>query len=84
MEHITNGKIEQNCPTAVTLGNFDGVHMGHRKLIETAKEYAEKENLKSVVFTFKPHPMFIFGNRENNALIMSRANSVEALSLIFP
>ena len=59
MEHITNGKIEQNCPTAVTLGNFDGVHMGHRKLIETAKEYAEKENLKSVVFTFKPHPMFI-------------------------
>ena len=71
MEHITNGKIEQNCPTAVTLGNFDGVHMGHRKLIETAKEYAEKENLKSVVFTFKPHPMFIFGNRENNALIMS-------------
>lgn len=71
MEHITNCDIEQDRPTAVTLGNFDGVHKGHRKLIETAKEYAEKENLKSVVFTFKPHPMFIFGNRENNALIMS-------------
>lgn len=71
MEHITNSKIEQDRPTAVTLGNFDGVHMGHRRLIETAKEYAEKENLKSVVFTFKPHPMFIFGNRDNNALIMS-------------
>ncbi len=71
MEHITNCEIEQSQPTAVTIGNFDGVHMGHRKLIETAKEYAEKENLKSIVFTFKPHPMFIFGNRENNALIMS-------------
>lgn len=71
MEHITNSEIGQSRPTAVTLGNFDGVHMGHRRLIETTKEYAEKENLKSVVFTFKPHPMFIFGDRENNALIMS-------------
>ena len=52
MEHITNSEIEQSRPTAVTLGNFDGVHMGHRRLIETTKEYAEKENLKSVVFTF--------------------------------
>ncbi len=71
MEHITNCDVEQSCPTVVTLGNFDGVHMGHRKLIETATEYAKKENLKSVVFTFSPHPMFIFGNRENCALIMS-------------
>lgn len=71
MEHITDSRIEQSCPTAVTLGNFDGVHMGHRRLIETAKEYAEREGLKSIVFTFSPHPMFIFGNRENNALIMS-------------
>lgn len=71
MEHITSCDIEQSCPTVVTLGSFDGVHMGHRKLIETTKEYAKKENLKSVVFTFNPHPMFIFGNRENNALIMS-------------
>ncbi len=71
MEHITDCKIEQDRPTAVTIGNFDGVHMGHRKLIETTKEYAGRENLKSIVLTFKPHPMFIFGNRENNALIMS-------------
>ncbi len=56
--------------TVVTLGNFDGVHMGHRKLIETAKKYAEKLS-KAVVLTFNPHPMFIFGDRENNALIMS-------------
>lgn len=80
MEHITNCEIEQSRPTAVTLGNFDGVHMGHRKLIETAKEYAEKEGLKSVVFTFKPHPMFIFGNRENNALIMSPEEKEIAIS----
>ncbi len=71
MEHITNSEIEQSCPTAVTIGNFDGVHMGHRRLIETTKELAGEEGLKSVVLTFYPHPMFIFGNREKNALIMS-------------
>lgn len=71
MKHITNSEIEQSVDTVVTIGNFDGVHMGHRCLIETAKEYAEKENLKSIVLTFAPHPMFVFGNRENAALIMS-------------
>ncbi len=79
MEHITTSAIEQSCPTAVTLGNFDGVHMGHRRLIETAKEYAERENIKSVVFTFSPHPMFLFGNRENNALIMSPEEKMLAI-----
>ncbi len=71
MEHIKGLSIEQNRPTAVTLGNFDGVHMGHRRLIQLTKEYAEKENLKSVVFTFWPHPMFIFQNKEHSALIMA-------------
>ena len=33
MEHITTTDIKQNVPTAVTLGNFDGLHMGHRSLI---------------------------------------------------
>ena len=71
MEHITSTDIDQTVDTVVTIGNFDGVHMGHRKLIETAKEYAEKLSLKLVVLTFNPHPMFVFGDRKNAALIMS-------------
>ena len=39
-------------PSAVTLGKFDGVHMGHQKLIEMIQEKAKQENLLSVVFTF--------------------------------
>ena len=34
---INNTNIEQNDFTAVTLGNFDGMHLGHNKLIETTK-----------------------------------------------
>ena len=71
MEHITNTNIKQNVPTAVTLGNFDGVHMGHRSLINLMKEKAEEQNLKSIVFSFYPHPMFLFGtNSDSRALIM--------------
>lgn len=46
-------------PSAVTLGKFDGVHMGHQKLISIVKEKAEKEGLLSVVFTFDKIPLSI-------------------------
>lgn len=71
MEHITDTHIEQDRPTAVTLGNFDGLHMGHRALVRLTKHFAEEENLKSVVFTFSPHPMLVFKKREDFALIMA-------------
>ena len=71
MEHIKGYDIEQIEGTSVTLGNFDGIHLGHRKLISTAKEYALKHALKSVVFTFSPHPMFLLKNKPHSALIMS-------------
>lgn len=40
----------------VTIGNFDGVHLGHRRLIEQMKEVARTEGGTSVVVTFRPHP----------------------------
>lgn len=42
--------------TAVALGNFDGVHLGHQELIREAVEQAEKDSVKSAVFTFSNHP----------------------------
>ena len=43
-------------PTAVALGNFDGVHLGHQQLIKKMVEKAKEENLASAVFTFSNHP----------------------------
>lgn len=71
MNYITDYQIEQEKPTAVTLGNFDGLHQGHRALIGLTKQFAEEEDLNCVVFTFSPHPMFLFKKKPDFALIMS-------------
>jgi riboflavin kinase/FMN adenylyltransferase len=42
--------------TSLTIGNFDGVHLGHQKILNAAVEKARAENLKSAVITFDPHP----------------------------
>ena len=47
------------CNTVITIGNFDGVHLGHRLLIEKTKSMAKKMNAKSLVFSFCPHTMQI-------------------------
>ena len=43
-------------PSAVALGNFDGVHLGHQELIKKAVERAKADGLKAAVFTFSNHP----------------------------
>lgn len=43
----------------VTLGNFDGVHLGHQRIFEKVKEEAGKIGGESVVVTFEPHPLKI-------------------------
>ena len=71
MEHITDGQVDRSRPTAITLGNFDGLHQGHRALIHLTKQFAADEGLESVVFSFSPHPMLVFKKKEDFALIMS-------------
>lgn len=61
MKVIETGQFKIEEPTAVTIGNFDGIHLGHQELINNVLKYGEKENLKSVVFSFEPHPMEFFG-----------------------
>ena len=46
-------KISQ--PTAVAIGNFDGIHLGHQKILEALAERAQKSRLISVCLTFEPH-----------------------------
>jgi riboflavin kinase/FMN adenylyltransferase len=44
-------------PSAVTLGNFDGVHLGHRELFRHLVKTARQLGCRSVVYTFDPHPL---------------------------
>ena len=49
-------EIKNTEPAVVALGNFDGIHRGHRALIETAVRQAKEKNVRSAVFTFQDHP----------------------------
>lgn len=52
-------KIIGNTRTAVALGTFDGVHIGHKSIIQRARELAEEFGGKSAVFTFSNHPLSV-------------------------
>lgn len=48
----------------VTIGSFDGVHIGHRQVVENLKVEARQRGGKSVVFTFWPHPAVVLGTKQ--------------------
>lgn len=56
-------------PTVVTIGTFDGVHIGHRKIINRLVNTGKQEGLKSVILTFFPHPRMVLQKDSNIKLI---------------
>ena len=63
MVHIKDKNIQQNFGTVVTIGNFDGVHVGHQQLVKTTVCYAQKNALRSLVFSFDPHPKTVLSGQ---------------------
>ncbi|MCR8745106.1 bifunctional riboflavin kinase/FAD synthetase [Romboutsia lituseburensis] len=53
-------EINNKNKSVITIGNFDGLHKGHRVLIKETVDYAKKNNIQSVVFTFENHPANYF------------------------
>ncbi|MBU0508449.1 hypothetical protein KKH27_06400 [bacterium] len=45
--------------SVITVGFFDGVHLGHRAILERVVEAAGAQNLRSVLLTFDPHPQAV-------------------------
>lgn len=82
MEYIKDTKEFTSPPSVVVLGNFDGIHIGHRKLICKALELSRKLGLKSLVLTFDPHPSFVLANKEPVDLIYLSCEKERLLSNI--
>ncbi len=50
------------------IGNFDGVHLGHQKLLEKTVKSANNRNIPSIVITFDPHPSALFSKNSMQAI----------------
>ena len=60
-------------PVAVTIGNFDGVHLGHQRLLDAVAEAARENGVAPAVLTFDPHPAAIVGPQRNTRLLSNHA-----------
>ncbi len=63
----------------VTIGTFDGVHLGHRKVIRRLQELAQKVKGETVIFTFYPHPRLVLNTEDNGLRLI---NTLEEKKLL--
>lgn len=75
-QNISNFKLKN---TAITIGIFDGVHVGHKSVIKKLVEISKASNLESVVFTFWPHPQMVFQPENHNLRLLNSINEKRAL-----
>ncbi len=64
----------------LALGNFDGVHRGHRKILDRVRRVASERAATSVVMTFDPHPPRVVRPDKAPPLLMTKAQKLEALA----
>jgi riboflavin kinase/FMN adenylyltransferase len=64
----------------LALGNFDGLHRGHRKILDRVQRVAGERGATSVVMTFDPHPPRIVRPDKAPPLLMTKAQKLEALA----
>jgi riboflavin kinase/FMN adenylyltransferase len=64
----------------LALGNFDGVHRGHRKILDRVRRVASEHGATPVVMTFDPHPSRIVRPDKAPPLVMTPAQKLEALA----
>lgn len=62
-----------------TLGNFDGIHLGHQALVRNAVADAKRRGIPSVVLTFEPHPLKILAPARAPRLILSHKDKMQLL-----
>ena len=67
-------------PTVLTIGNFDGIHLGHRRLLSMLRDQARRFGLPSTVLTFEPHPREFFTPGQAPARLASLREKLTMLS----
>ncbi|MBQ0734933.1 bifunctional riboflavin kinase/FAD synthetase [Aquimarina celericrescens] len=70
---------DNKIPSVVTIGTFDGVHIGHKKIIERLLESASNNGLESVILTFFPHPRMVLQQDSGIKLINTIEERIQIL-----
>ncbi len=70
--------------SVIAIGNFDGVHLGHQKVLKEARLKAKKNNLNFGVVSFEPVPVMFFNKNIKNHRINNYDQKVEYLKKISP
>jgi riboflavin kinase/FMN adenylyltransferase len=78
--HHTLEQLPRFRNAVITIGTFDGVHEGHRKIIEALTSQTKKVNGESVIITFHPHPRKIVNASDPLQLINTLDEKIELLS----
>lgn len=66
-------------PMAATIGNFDGVHLGHQAILSSATSTARARGVPSLCITFDPHPLAVVAPSRRPKLLMTRRQKIEAI-----
>lgn len=74
---IINSKVEK--PLALTIGFFDGVHLGHRFLVSELSKLAKEKGLDSAVLTFRTHPRQVLHSDYIPSLLTTAEEKIELL-----
>jgi riboflavin kinase/FMN adenylyltransferase len=72
-------EIQRRTPSIVALGNFDGVHLGHRRILETLLFESRATGLDPVIVTFEPHPRYYFKPQEKPSLLTTPGEKLQLL-----
>ena len=67
-------------PSAVTIGNFDGVHFGHRRILRRLQELGAAHGWKPSVLTFHPHPACVVAPDRAPLLMTSPERRAELMA----
>jgi len=65
--------------SALTIGTFDGVHIGHQKIIERLNQIKDNTLEKSMILTFFPHPRMILDHREDIRMLTTMEEKIQLL-----
>lgn len=80
MHNLSNGaRITAKAGSVVTIGSYDGVHLGHQAIMRQVVEKAREEGLRSVVVVFEPHPTEFFSGEQAPARLMTFREKVLAI-----